>query len=118
MGSSLILVLGMLIAIAVFIFIVYEKKDASPRKDGLQLVVERNPETEGWMYTIYKRKNILVRQKIMPILNGKRPIPTRRTAEALGNIVLQKIRNEQLPVLTKSELDFVLEVSHREDSKL
>ncbi|MEL6485096.1 MAG: DUF4907 domain-containing protein [Bacteroidota bacterium] len=118
MSSGLILVLGMLIAVGVFAFMVYEKKEASPKKDGLRLVVERNPENEGWMYSIYARKNILVRQKIMPIVNGKQPIPNKKTAEALGALVLQKIRNEQLPVLTKSELDYVMEVSQQEDSKL
>ncbi|MEL6304464.1 MAG: hypothetical protein AAFQ20_06700, partial [Bacteroidota bacterium] len=66
MGSGLILVLGMLIAVGVFTFMVYEKKEGSPKKDGLRLVVERNPENEGWMYSIYNRKNVLVRQKIMP----------------------------------------------------
>ncbi|MEL7268210.1 MAG: DUF4907 domain-containing protein [Bacteroidota bacterium] len=118
MGSGLILVLGMLIAIGVFALMVHEKKEASTTKDGLILIVERNPENEGWMYSIYARKNILVRQKIMPIVNGKQPIPNKKTAEALGALVLQKIRNEQLPVLTKSELDYVMEVSQQEDSKL
>lgn len=118
MSSSFILVLGMLIAVGVFAFMVHGKNETSSQKDGLHLVVERNPENEGWMYSIYERKNILVRQKIMPIVNGKQPIPNQKTAEVLGTLVLQKIRNEQLPVLTKSELDHVMEVSQQEDSKL
>lgn len=90
------------------------KKEDSP----LRLVVQKTCGEQGWMYTIYDQNQLLVQQEILPVLRGKHKIPSKEVAERLGAIVLKKIHNKQIPVVSEAELRAIVPLLSSKDSIL
>lgn len=88
------------------------------KDDGLRLLVKESESGEGWIYSIYDRKKLLIRQEILPVLKGKQKIPSKKIAEELGGIVLKKIRNKQIPVISETELRTIVPSISTKDSIL
>jgi hypothetical protein len=59
----------------------------------------------GWGYELYDGNRILIHQEIIPALPGNRSFSSREDARKTGQLVLRKIKNGQLPVITVEELE-------------
>nr|WP_299343771.1 DUF4907 domain-containing protein [Allomuricauda sp.] len=86
--------------------------------DGLLLLVEESEDEQGWMYSIYERERLLIRQEIVPVLEGKQRIPSKEVAEQLGRIVLEKIRSKQMPIISETEIRTIVPFISTKDSIL
>ncbi len=108
-----------LFGIGIYVLWKTEKADGNyveSQSDGLELVVQEVGDVKGWMYSVYDGDVLLVRQQFLPILKGQQKISSREVAEQLGNIVIEKIRNQKIPAITKEELERIIPTDLKKDS--
>ncbi|MEM9362358.1 MAG: DUF4907 domain-containing protein [Bacteroidota bacterium] len=89
---------------------------SAKKKDGLELIVSQTQNKEGWVYSIYHKNRLLIKQESLPWVQGKKRIASEQIAVDLGNIVLQKLRNRKSPVIQKEELMEVMASHSKKDS--
>ena len=58
----------------------------------------------GWGYDILENNKIIIHQDIIPAISNKQPFQTATDARKTGQMVLKKIRGNQLPIITIEEL--------------
>jgi len=58
----------------------------------------------GWGYRIIQGDRVTVEQPFIPLLPGKTPFPSRKSAGKTGKIVLERLQSQQIPVLTIQDL--------------
>ena len=85
-------------------------------KDCLELTIIESTDEKGWIYCIYFGDRLLIRQEKLPIVQGNQRIPSELVAEKLGNLVLQKLRNGESPILHEKELKYALAFDSKKDS--
>lgn len=89
---------------------------STSKKDDLELIVSQSENKEGWVYSIYHRDRLLIRQENLPWVQGKRKITSEQMAVDLGEMVVQKLRNRKSPVIQKEELIKVMISHSKKDS--
>jgi len=67
--------------------------------------VETFKVSDGWGYRIKLRNKDYLYQPFIPGIPGKKAFPDKKTAARAGNLVVQKLRNQQLPTLTKEDIN-------------
>lgn len=58
----------------------------------------------GWGYKIVSGERTVIEQPFIPLLSGKNAFPTRNLAKKTGKLVLERIENGTVPVLTFDDL--------------
>jgi|WetSurSiteA1Bulk_404760.scaffolds.fasta_scaffold02176_3 hypothetical protein len=59
----------------------------------------------GWGYQVLVNNRVFIDQPIIPVLEGNRAFPNRRSALKAGTIVKKKLQARQLPNLTREDLE-------------
>jgi hypothetical protein len=59
---------------------------------------------QGWGYCIEKNGKPFIFQQFIPAIEGNLRFPDRKSALKTGNLALNKLRNNQLPVISKLDL--------------
>ena len=59
----------------------------------------------GWGYRILQGERTAVEQPFIPLLPGKTPFPSRQSARTTGKLVLDRLENGIVPVLTFTDLE-------------
>jgi hypothetical protein len=59
----------------------------------------------GWGYELYSREKVIIHQEIIPVIEGENPFISRKDARKTGKLVLQKLYDGRIPVITKQDLD-------------
>lgn len=57
-----------------------------------------------WFYEIYRKDTLIIRQEYIPVVEGMQKFKSKKDAEVLGNVVLQKLLKNEYPIITKDEL--------------
>jgi len=70
----------------------------------------------GWGYCVYLNNELMIRQDIVPAVQGSMEFPTRRLARQTGLLVLKRVRNGQDPTITEEDL-LRLQVLPAQDEK-
>lgn len=70
--------------------------------------VEVYKSEQGWGYDIVIKNKTYIHQPYMPTVNGNVAFENKHTAKKTGDLVLKKLQKRQTPVVTKSELDSLL----------
>jgi hypothetical protein len=88
------------------------KKDRS-RLDGKNKVVLsvrtfKMDSTKTWGYEIFIDDKKYIHQEFIPALDNNRPFTTKKEALKVGRAVMQKIKNNKTPSLTKEEVIDIL----------
>lgn len=73
-------------------------------EDRYRLVLLKK-DTGAWYYEIYDDRMLTIRQECVPGIPGNIDFLNRKSAETAGRLVLSKLRNGQLPVLSMEELE-------------
>lgn len=60
--------------------------------------------TSGWGYIIYKKNKIIIKQSIIPVINDTKSFSTKKDAVKVANLVVQKLKEHNLPTVTKNDL--------------
>ena len=63
-----------------------------------------------WGYEILADKKVYIHQEIIPALDGNRPFPGKKDALKVGRAVMQKIKTQQSPTLSKEEVLTLLDL--------
>jgi hypothetical protein len=58
----------------------------------------------GWGYEVLTDGKVYIRQEFIPAINGRRGFPTEALARATGKLVMEKLKNKQLPAITTADL--------------
>jgi hypothetical protein len=58
----------------------------------------------GWGYDILKNNKTYIHQPYIPAVEGQVPFSTRGSARKTGHLVIKKIRNHQVPAVTREEI--------------
>jgi len=59
----------------------------------------------GWGYLILADQKIYIKQEYMPGISGKHEFKTADDALLVGNLVIKRIRLNQMPMITQRDLD-------------
>lgn len=60
----------------------------------------------GWGYKIYKNKKVFIKQPIIPAINATIPFKTKKDAEKVAKLVIEKMQKQiGLPSISIEELD-------------
>ena len=59
---------------------------------------------KGWGYEILKHDKVVIHQDNIPVIQGNKPFPDRRSAKRTARLVLKKIKTKQKPYLTSEDL--------------
>lgn len=58
----------------------------------------------GWGYIITKDEKVIIKQTIIPVISENKSFKTEEEALKVGNLVLQKLKNNLSPTVTKKDL--------------
>jgi hypothetical protein len=58
----------------------------------------------GWGYTITKDDKIIIKQTVIPVISDNKSFKTEKEALSVGNLVLQKLKDDLSPTVTKKDL--------------
>lgn len=62
----------------------------------------------GWGYDIYKKNDLYIQQPFIPVKTGREPFVSEKQAGRAADMVLEKLKKGQLPVLSKAEITLIL----------
>ena len=75
---------------------------ACSKKDELNL--ESIKTSTGWGYVIKNNDRIIIKQSIIPVIPSQKSFETEQQALKVGNLVLQKLKENKSPTITKKDL--------------
>ncbi|HEY9169780.1 MAG TPA: DUF4907 domain-containing protein [Lutibacter sp.] len=58
----------------------------------------------GWGYTILKKDKVIIKQDIIPGIQVNKPFASKKDAEIVGRLVIEKLKNKKIPTITYKEL--------------
>jgi hypothetical protein len=85
------------------IFFVYKKYIQSSPSHQIKVIIFKTD--VGWGYNIAADDSVLIHQNIIPGISGNKGFASQSDAAKVGNLVLYKIKNNQLPSVSIRELD-------------
>ena len=96
-GGSMLLLLGPSI------------EDGSARKNNpsevYRLEIRKNEENGYWWYEIYQYNTLMIKQEFVPGISRKTPFTKKEQAKIIGELVVNRLNNNQPPIITKSDLE-------------
>ena len=92
---------NLLLVSGLFLFISCNKNE--------NLNVQSLKTATGWGYFITSNKKIIIKQTIIPVISENKSFKTEQEALKVGNLVLQKLKDDLPPTVTKKDL-FLLAV--------
>lgn len=58
----------------------------------------------GWGYNIKVKNRVMIHQPFIPVLKGKVPFPSKKSARKTANLVLDRLKLKQSPALTEEDI--------------
>ena len=58
----------------------------------------------GWGYTITKDEKTIIKQTVIPVISENKSFKTEEEALKVGNLVLEKLKDNLSPTVTKKDL--------------
>ena len=58
----------------------------------------------GWGYCITNNEKIIIKQTVIPVISENKSFKTKEDALKMGNLVLQKLKDDLSPTVTKKDL--------------
>ncbi len=69
-----------------------------------EIQVKAFRQEQGWGYKIVKGDKVFINQSHIPLLSGKHPFPSRKSAVKTGKLFVKRINAGEIPPLTKKDL--------------
>ena len=58
-----------------------------------------------WIYEVYNGENLFIRQEYIPAAKGKQGFKSKEDAEKIGELVMSKLLENKMPVISVDDLD-------------
>jgi len=96
----------LIIFILTSFFVLLSSGDIKPevRNNRELYTVELFRSEDGWGYMIMKDGKVFIYQPYVPAVNGLKTFSDKRSAHAVGNLVIEKLRNKNIPAITRKEM--------------
>ena len=92
-------------AFSVIFFVVTKLIKEKEQKDKVVFELRTFEYAWGWGYDILTNNKLYIHQEIIPAADGKKGFVSKDQAELIGNLVLNKLKKNQLPNISLHELD-------------
>jgi len=57
-----------------------------------------------WIYEVYNKESLFIRQEYIPAVKGKQGFKTKEDAEKIGSLVIRKLSENKMPVISMTDL--------------
>ena len=61
-------------------------------------------EKNGWGYSIYEGKKLIIKQENIPAIQVKKPFAFKKDAIKIGELMIYKLKNGKWPTITNQDL--------------
>ncbi|WP_178984082.1 DUF4907 domain-containing protein [Winogradskyella helgolandensis] len=58
----------------------------------------------SWIYEVYNNDSLFIRQEYIPAVKGRQGFTSKEDAEKIGNLVIRKLSENKMPVISMTEL--------------
>jgi hypothetical protein len=89
----------------VILFTVKEKNEISAKESNPYYVETFKTADGGWGYAVYKREKLIIKQDIIPTIQKSISFQSENDAKKTGMLVVDKLKNNQLPSVRPEELE-------------
>ena len=98
---SIFIIIGISVLLVSYRILKEENKEGNLSSQYTLKVINKDAH---WIYEISQNNSVLIRQEYIPVVNGKQKFRTKKDAEAIGSIVLNRLINNKPPRVTKEDL--------------
>lgn len=94
------------ISIATILFIYAQNTNKEAIEiNNLSYTLQVIEKDSAWIYEIYNKDNLFIRQEYIPAIKGSQSFKTKEDAEKIGNLMVKKLSKNVFPVISKQELN-------------
>jgi len=108
MKNNLTKYLGFFITLSLIVLVynfVFNNSQASYNKNkAITYSFEVVKEEGNWLYEVYKDDILYIRQEYLPAVYGRQRFTSQKDAKQVAQLVVKKLQQQQLPLITKEEL--------------
>lgn len=72
-------------------------------KSDYELFVEKDE--DGWTYRIHYKSRVLINQNYIPGIPSQKAFTSKKDAEMIGNLVINRLEKNDSPRISKGDLD-------------
>jgi len=101
------------LCIGLFVFLVFiiwaycfnhDDKVITPPPVKENITVQSFQTEIGWGYRIVIDNKTFINQPFIPVIGGHKGFPTRESAEKIGQIIVERLKNHEKPIITVTDL--------------
>jgi hypothetical protein len=93
-----------LLLLMVFLVSCSEKKNRRNKTVDKVLSMEVFQTNEGWGYNILMNDKVFIHQDMIPAIHAAKPFSSKQDAEALGTLMLSKLKENKMAAVSVDEL--------------
>lgn len=93
-----------LFVFAVVFFVVQENRYEA-HSDRVYISLKTIHAVNGWGYEVYTNDSLYIRQEYIPAIEGRKGFVSATEARLTGQLVMQRMEEKGLPVITLADLD-------------
>ncbi len=90
-------------ALMLFAFTRLRSMGDHPGKINVSLVTFHTP--AGWGYDVFTNDSVYIHQEYIPAIEGRKSFQSEEEANAIGRLVISKMKYSKFPVISLHELD-------------
>lgn len=99
-----VVVMGFIMLMYHYIASLDNAKSIPEAHSNISYSIEVLQDEGNWLYEIYRDSNLYIRQEYVPAVHGKQRFVSEKDAKLVAQLVVEKLNNQQLPLVTKEEL--------------
>ncbi|QNK78689.1 DUF4907 domain-containing protein [Winogradskyella undariae] len=96
--------LGITCLFVLFFYIQYLSSE-NTKEDETTFALQVIEQDSLWIYEVYEGNNLFIRQEYIPAVKGKQVFKSKEDAEKIGNLVMSKLSNNKMPVISIEDLN-------------
>lgn len=106
--TVIVILIAIMISAGIWIKGYNKNKETKKSKSVKALIFEGS---EGWGYDILVNDSLFIHQEYVPVISGKHGFAKKEQAEKTANLIINKIKTGQIPVITRFELEKIISVN-------
>jgi predicted Holliday junction resolvase-like endonuclease len=104
MKKNKLIIIGLSIVLIAILAIFIFQSQAEKKPIKIEWTMETIQVENGWGFTLLMNGKVNIKQDRIPAIPGKTPFSSEESARQIGEIMLKRIKNNERPSISKSEL--------------
>jgi hypothetical protein len=100
-----VIVIGIAFIISAAILVITFSRQHPTKQQPVSAKIFQGP--NGWGYDIWVRDTLFIHQEFIPAIAAKKGFSEKIQADKAASLVLQKMKQDKLPTLTKLDIDHI-----------